>query len=135
MNHKVGQWVFAIVVGIATAVFAYRWITDPAPRIERAAQESAVMAARTSLMNMLNDESLQIVDALAQNRKVGKAYVFRRDDGWEVSGYYRRADEEVWHSYLMALDGRLSPTALKIKDSDPGLVRKSAVDSRLEVVE
>ncbi len=135
MNRRAGQWIFALVVGLMTAVIAYRWITDPGPRIERAAEEAAVQAARTSLADTLGIPALEIVDPLAPDRKVGKAYVFRSNDGWEVSGHYRRGESDSWHPFLMALDGELMMTGLKVKDADAALAEREKDDARLDIVE
>ena len=115
MNHRIGRWVFALGVGLAVAFLAYDWVTNPAPRIERELQESAVAAARSALARHVA-ESIEIVDPLAPDRKVGKTYVYRAEDGWEVSGYYRRGDGDTWHPFLMTLDASTQMTRLKVQD-------------------
>jgi hypothetical protein len=116
MNHRIGQWVFGISVGLLVALFAYRWITDPVPRAERELEESVVAAARTQLESALEISSIDLVDPLAPDRKVGKAYVYRAGEGWQVSGYYRRGEEDSWHPFLMTLDASHVMTHLRIKD-------------------
>jgi len=110
MNHKVGQWVFALTVGLLVAFGAYRWITDPEPRAERALQERVVLAARHGVRTTLGLPRPEFVDPLASNRKVGKVYVYRANDGWEVSGYYRRDEGDQWHKYLITLNSTLLVT-------------------------
>ena len=134
MNHRVGRIVFGLSVGLLVAVFSYRWIVDPAPRAERALEESVVATSRMILTTTLTIDALEIVDALAPNRKVGKAYVYRAGDGWEVSGYYRRSEEDSWHAYLMSLNNATELQHLKYQDSDSELLSRAAGDPRLEAV-
>jgi len=132
MNHKVGQWVFGLTVGLLVAFGAYHWITDPAPRAERDLQERVVLAARDGLQMTLGLERPQFVDPLVPNRKVGKVYVYRADEGWEVSGYYRRDEDDQWHAYLIALNSTLLMTNLKVKDA--AFVTEAETHSQLEAV-
>ena len=135
MNHHAGRLIFAIVVGLLVAVFAYRWVIDPAPRAERALEESVVTSSRVILTATLAVGELEIVDALAPNRKVGKTYVYPNGDGWEVSGYYRRSADDLWHPYLMSLNSSIELVHLKVQDRDPDLVSRAANDARLESVQ
>ncbi len=128
-----GRLVFAFGVGLVVAFLAFKWITNPAPRIERQEQEAAVMSARLRLGQMLSLENLEIVDPLATDRAVGKAYVYRADGGWEVSGYYRRGEEDNWQPFLMALDEAHGVVKLKIRDS--AFAARADKDPKLEIVE
>ena len=130
MNHRVGRTVFALVVGLVAFVVSYQWITNPAPRVERIAQEAAVRSARTALVEILDAGELQIVDPLAPDRKVGKVYVYAEPPGWAVSGYYRRGEQDRWHPYLVTLDATLSASLVKVRD--PLLVERAATDARLD---
>lgn len=132
MDHRVTRLVFALGIGIFIAVFAYRWIIDPAPRAERVMQESVVAAARILLEQTLEIGTLEVVDPLAPDRKIGKTYVFPAAQGWEVSGYYRRDDIDLWHPYLMTLDDSLQLTHLKV--SDPVLFDRLDDKPLLEVL-
>ena len=78
MNHRVGRAVFALVVGLAVAVYSYRWVTDPAPRAERDLQEAAVMASRSLLLEKTGVETLEFVDPVAPDRKVGEDMALSR---------------------------------------------------------
>lgn len=117
MNHRVGRSVFALVVGLAAAVFAYQWITDPAPRAQRQVEERAVQVSRELLVSAVGVESLEIVDPLAPNRKVGKVYIYAENPGWAVSGYYRRNEDDRWHPYLLNMTADLELHAFKAKDA------------------
>lgn len=116
MNRHKGQWIFASVVGLLVAFGSYRWITDPAPREERRLEEAAVAAARTQLEEQLSIGTLEVVDPLSPNRRVGRSYVYRSGDGWEVSGFYRRDEDDSWHPYLMQLDQAQKIRQLKVQD-------------------
>lgn len=132
MNHRFGRILFAFAVGAVVFFASHRWVTDPGPRAERAAQEQAVRSARTALVEVLDVRDLQIIDPLAPNRKVGKVYVYAEPPGWAVSGYYRRGDGDQWHPYLATLDEALS--LLKLKVQDPVIDEQAASDPRLEAV-
>jgi hypothetical protein len=134
MNHRVGRVIFAFAVGALVAIFAYKWVTNPAPRAERALEESVVAAARVTLIQTLSAGDLEIVDALAPDRKVGKTYIYRNGDGWEVSGYYRRSEDDRWHAYLLSLSGSTEVEHLKVQDTDPALVARAVNDTRFETI-
>ena len=133
MNHRIGQFLFAAVVGLLVAWWSYTWITDPSGRAERRVQEQVVLQARTTLMAITENNQLDIVDPLAPQRKVGKVYVYRSGNGrdWEVSGFFRRSANADWHPFLLhlAADG----TLLHLKTSDPALRRAAAEDARLTI--
>ncbi len=135
MSHRVGQYVFALLIGLVIAVTAYRWITDPGNREERALQVNVVEASRMRLRSAIGIESVEIADTLAPNRVAGKAYIYPGDDGWSVSGYYRRDKEDRWHPYLMSLSSDLTLVSLKLQDKDPALIEHVKSDSRIEIVE
>jgi hypothetical protein len=116
MNHRIGRLLFAFGIGLIVAVAAFKWITNPAPRLERQLQEAVVMTAREHLATATGLAGLEIVDPVAPDRKVGKSYVFRAGEGWEVSGHYRRSEEDRWHPFLMALDASPSMTHLRLQD-------------------
>jgi hypothetical protein len=131
MNHRIGRSLFALAVGLAIAVFAFQWISDPGPRVERALEEKVVQVARSLLETAIASDRLEIVDPLAPNRKVGKVYVYAEEPGWAVSGYYRRSEEDRWHPYLMTLTEGLELSGLKVQDE--GLAARAADDPKLEV--
>jgi hypothetical protein len=132
MNHRIGRLVFAFGVGILVAFLSYRWITNPAPRMERQQEEAVVMVARGYLADTTGVAAPEIVDPLAPDRKVGKVYVYRAGDGWEVSGYYRRDEDDRWHPFLMSLDSSSVMTHLKVQDAS--LTRQARENAMLEVL-
>ena len=131
MNHRIGRVVFVIVFSLAVAWYAYQWITDPSGRTERAVQERVVAVARERVGEAVQLSGLEFVDPLAPQRRVGKVYVYRRDDGWEVSGFYRRDKDDRWHPWLLLLDAGLQRQHLKVQD--PGLSAGLAEDPALEI--
>lgn len=132
-DHRIGSWVFGIIVGLIVATWSYQWVTSPQERTERKDQETAVLAARNLLAERLAISNPQIVDALAPNRKVGKVYIYPAADGWDVSGYYRRDDNDRWHAYLMTVTPDFQLASLKVKDKDPALLRQATSDALLDV--
>jgi len=126
--------IFAFGVGLLVAAFSYRWLIDPQPREERQRQESVVLESRGLLQDIIASGQLEIVDPLSPDRKVGKVYVYPATAGWEVSGYYRRGDTDLWHPYLLSLDENLALLHLKISDQDQALIDRGTSDTHLEVV-
>lgn len=116
MNHRMGRSLFALFVGLAVAFLAYRWITDPGPRAQRQAEAQAVLASRELLRRAVGPGTLEIVDPLAPNRKIGKSYVYAEAPGWAVSGYYRRGQDDRWHPYLLRMTEQLELHEFKARD-------------------
>ena len=131
-NHRIGRLVFAFGVGLLVAFLSYQWITNPAPRIERELQEAAVLAARQQLQEISGISGLEVVDPLATDRKVGKVYIYRAGDGWEVSGFYRRDEDDRWHPFLASLDDANAVVRLKVRDT--ALAGAASKDERLEIL-
>lgn len=133
VNHRVGSIIFGVIVGLVAAAWSYHWITDPQKLSARQAEEHAVLRARDLLAERLSIANLQVVDPLAADRKVGKVYIYPTSDGWDVSGYYRRNDDDRWHAYLMSVSSGLQLKALKVDDDDPALAAAAQVDPDFEV--
>jgi len=129
MNSRRGALLFGLGVGLLVAFLSYQWITDPAPRAERQLEEAVVLDARNHLIVQLGVRD--IIDPLAPDRKIGKSYIYRAGTGWEVSGYYRRDDNDRWHAFLVSLDDARNITLLKVQDQ--ALVERASEDSMLEV--
>jgi len=132
MNHRVGQWIFGIGVGLLVAVLAYRWVTDPSPRNERQLEHSVIETARTQLRTVLAIAEIDVVDPLAPDREVGKTYIHRAGDGWQVSGYYRRGEVDSWHPFLMTLDASHTMSHLRIRDR--AFIEEAASNPAIEVL-
>lgn len=133
INHRVGSVVFGVIVGIVAAAWSYQWITDPVKVAARQAEEHAVIRARELLAERLSIADLQVVDPLATDRKVGKVYIYPTDDGWDISGYYRRDDNDSWHAYLMSVSSSLQLKSLKVDDDDPALAALAESDPDVEM--
>ena len=134
MNRKIGGIIFSIAVGLTVAILSYRWITDPQAREARQLEVQVVTHSRSILEETVASGELDIVDPLAPDRKVGKVYIYPAAVGWEISGYYRRDETDLWHPYLVRLDENLVLTQLKISDQDPALIERSKNDPVLEVL-
>ena len=132
VNHRILRPVVAFAIGFAVAFYAYDRLTDPRPRLERERQEAVVRASRNILLEYLEDPpGLQIVDPLAPDRKVGKVYIYPASQGWEVSGHYKRDDDDRWHPYLMRLDADSRLVLLSVQDDDARLRQQAARDPKL----
>ncbi len=134
MNHRIGSRVFGLVVGLAVAWWSYQWVTDPGPREERLEQERIVRLARSVVETELGLGGAEFVDPLFPERSVGKVYVYRIDDGWQVSGYYRRDESDEWHPWLATIGSDDALRQLRFGDSDSALVERAAADARLEAL-
>lgn len=129
MKQRTGGLLFGAGVGLIVAVLSYQWITNPLPREERRLEEAVVLDARNYLNAHLGVR--EIVDPLAPSRKIGKSYVYRAGTGWEVSGFYRRDENDRWHAFLMSLDDARNVRHLKVQDN--GLLGRASEDPILEV--
>jgi hypothetical protein len=132
MNHRIGSTVFGFAVGLVVAYLAYQWVSDPNRRVESDEQDKVVETSRVVLKNKLAIGDIELVDPLAPQRKVGKVYIYPVTDGWEVSGYYRRNEDDRWHPYLLTLSSELTLVYLKVQDAEPGLASMSETDPLFE---
>jgi hypothetical protein len=132
MNHRIGSTVFGFAVGLVVAYLAYQWVSDPNRRVESDEQDKVVETSRVVLKNKLAIGDIELVDPLAPQRKVGKVYIYPVPDGWEVSGYYRRNEDDRWHPYLLTLSSELTLVYLKVQDAEPGLASMSETDPLFE---
>lgn len=133
MDHRIGRGVFALLVGLLVAGLSYQWITNPDGREQRVIEEAVVAASREELKLIIESDSLDIVDPLSPNRKVGKVYVYPEGENWAVSGYYRRGEGDRWHPFLMHLASDRSMSKLKLQDRDQRLIERAASDPMLEI--
>lgn len=134
MNHKIARIVFALIVGLGVATYAYQRVSDPQPRLQRQQEERIVLLARAAVRETIAaNVDLEIVDPLATNRVAGKVYIYPAAGGWDVSGHYRRTGEEIWHPWLMRLDEDGVMQRLSVRDSDPELLRRAASVEELSV--
>ncbi|MEQ8207059.1 MAG: hypothetical protein RIA65_12840, partial [Woeseia sp.] len=103
--------------------------TDPLPKEQRRQEEVIVMAAREILLSYIGRErTVDLVDPVAPNRKIGKVYIYPADGGWQVSGHYRRDGEMRWHPWLMTLNAQRQLIALDVQDQSPDLISIAASD-------
>ncbi len=135
ISHKVVRPLVAVTVGLVLALYSYQRITDPEPGLQRAIEEAIVMVARDILQSYVSPGNLiEIVDAVSPASKVGKSYVYPTDDGWELSGHYRRDENDRWHPYLMVLNGDAGLKSLAVQDGNDRLIGMSAQDPKFSAV-
>jgi hypothetical protein len=134
MKQRPGGIAFAIIVGLIVATISYRWVVDPAPREQRERELQVVERARAKLQQLVAADSLEIVDPLEPDRKVGKVYVYPAGAGWEVSGFYRRNPDDLWHPWLMRLDAELAMVQLRVSDQAPEVIERAGRDPAIEIL-
>ena len=133
IDHRTGRVIFVAVTGLLVAFLSYQWITSPVGREERLLQVAVVESSRVLITAVVDAGSIEIVDPLSPNRKVGKVYVYPEGDGWAISGYYRRGEDDRWHPYLMMLKADHSLSSLKLQDKSPELLKRAESDPLLEI--
>ncbi len=132
--HRIIRPVVAFSVGIVLALYAFERISDPEPARQRAREEAVVFSAREILKSYVPaDGEIEIVDPLATNRVAGKVYIYPTDNGWEVSGYYRRNESDRWHPFLISLNANIDLVSLSVRDADENLGAAASVDPKFSV--
>lgn len=135
INHKVIRPIFALSIGLVVSLYVYQYVSDRQPILQRAKEESVVISSREILHNYVSPRNnIEIVDPVSPNRSVGKVYIYPTDDGWEVSGYYRRNQNGLWHPYLMLLNGDSGLILLTVQDTNDNLIEISALNHDFSVV-
>lgn len=135
INHKIVRPLVALTVGLILALYAYQRVTDPEPGLQRATEEAVVVSAREILQSYVSPgKYLHIVDPVSPNRRVGKVYIYPADGGWEVSGHYRRDEDDPWHPFLMSLSGEAGLNYLAVKDANDRLIGMSSRDPKFSAV-
>lgn len=135
INHRVMRPLIALATGLVLALYAYQRVSDPEPQLQRAREEAVVMIARGILKSYVSPgRDIEIVDPVSPNSKVGKSYVFPAGQAWEVSGHYRRDENDSWHPYLMSLHGDGALESLAVRDGNDRLIGMSAQDPRFSAV-
>jgi hypothetical protein len=75
-HHRIIRLVIAFAIGIFLALYSFERISDPEPGMQRAREEAVVLSAREILKTYASpDTEIEIVDPLATDRSVGKAYI------------------------------------------------------------
>jgi hypothetical protein len=135
-HHRVIRLVVAFAVGIFLALYSFERISDPEPARQRVREETVVISAREILKFYVPvDGEIEIVDPLAPNRVAGKVYIYPVENGWEVSGYYRRNKSEYWHPFLMSLSENIELLSLSVRDDDEKMIAAAADDPKFSVTQ
>ncbi len=129
MRHEYSKWIFALAVGVGLSIWAYRVATNPEPARRKALEISVAQQARDIVSTYVDAATdLQYVDPLQPNHKIGDSYILPADQGWQVSGYYRRQDDDQWHPFLVDLTSESELTLLSVKDANDDLIRRAMLD-------
>jgi hypothetical protein len=135
-KHRIIRLIVAFAIGIFLALYSFERISDPEPARQRAREESVVLSAREILKSYVaGGMQIEIVDPLETDRNVGKSYIYPTEDGWEVSGHYRRYASDRWHPFLMSLDTKVALVSLSVRDADERLAAIARDDPRFSVSE
>lgn len=135
MNHRIVRPLIALTGGLILSLYAFERVTDPEPGLQRAREEAVVLSARDILKSYVAPVgTLEIVDPVSPNRKVGKDYIYPDGDGWEVSGHYRRNEDDPWHPYLMSLNSEAELMSLAVRDANDRLIGMSSQDPRFSAI-
>jgi hypothetical protein len=129
--HRIARLAVALGLGLTLSLYAFHRVTDPEPAMQRAREEAAVLSARTILLSYIEPASeLRIVDPVSPDRKIGKSYIYPTDSGWEISGHYRRNDNDRWRPFLMALYLDHTLASLSVKDDSNSFTPTALQDPR-----
>lgn len=133
-HHRIIRLVIAFAIGIVLALYSFERISDPDPALQRAREEAVVLSAREMLKSLVSaDAGIAIVDPLATDRSIGKAYIYPTQKGWEVSGHYRRLGTDRWHPFLMSLDSNVQLVSLSVRDDNEKLIAAATQNPKLSV--
>jgi hypothetical protein len=133
-HHRIIRLVIAFAIGIFLALYSFERISDPEPGMQRAREEAVVLSAREILKSYVSpDTEIEIVDPLATDRSVGKAYIYPTESGWEVSGHYRRYGADSWHPFLMLLDSNVQLVSLSVRDDSEKVIAAARENPKLSV--
>ena len=118
MNKKytLGQIIFALTVGFLAATSVYFSSTSPDITIQRESEEAVIKQSEKLFMTILQmPNTTQIIHPLNPNRDVGKSYIYPLDGDWQISGFYRRNQNEEWRAWLINLDNSLKLIDLRVQ--------------------
>ena len=118
MNKKytLGQIIFALTVGFLAATSVYFSSTSPDITIQRESEEAVIKQSEKLFMTILKmPNTTQIIHPLNPNRDVGKSYIYPLDGDWQISGFYRRNQNEEWRAWLISLDKSLKLIDLRVQ--------------------
>jgi len=135
-HHRIIRLVVAFAIGIFLALYSFERISDPEPALQRAREETVVLSAREILKSYVSPSvEIEIVDPLATDRVVGKSYIYPIENGWEVSGHYRRYASDRWNPFLMSLDTNVKLVSLMVRDDDEKIATTARDDPKFSVFE
>jgi hypothetical protein len=118
MNKKytLGQIIFALIVGLFAASVVYFSSISPNISIQREKEEAVIKQSEKIFMTILQmPSSTEMVHPLNPDRDVGKSYIYPLDGDWQISGFYRRNQNDEWRGWLINLDKSLNLIELRVQ--------------------
>ena len=118
MNKKytLGQIIFALTVGSLAASVVYFSSISPDISIQRENEEAVIKKSEKLFMTLLQMPSTtQMIHPLNPDRDVGKSYIYPLDGDWQISGFYRRSQNEEWRGWLINLDESLDLIEIRVQ--------------------
>jgi hypothetical protein len=136
MKHKFLRIIIFSILFIAVLTYTYRNVYEPISANQRDDEIQIIHITRSIIKNYIDiSPDIEIIDPLNPNRKIGKSYIFPSDNGWEISGYYKKTDYDNWHPWLISLNSVNELVSIAVKDDNPRINKKSIEDPFLLIVE
>tara|TARA_B100001105_G_scaffold50458_1_gene38034 strand:+ start:208 stop:618 length:411 start_codon:yes stop_codon:yes gene_type:complete len=136
MKHKFLKIIIFLILFIAALTYTYRNVYEPISVNQRGGEIQIIHITRSIIKSYIDISSdIKIIDPLNPNRKIGKSYIFPSDNGWEISGYYKKTDRDNWHPWLISLNSTNELVSIAVKDDSPRIKKKSIEDPFLSIVE
>lgn len=136
MKHKFLRIFIFLMLSIAALTYTYRNVYEPISVNQRGGEIQIIHITRSIIKSYIDISSdIKIIDPLNPNRKIGKSYIFPSDNGWEISGYYKKTDHDNWHPWLISLNSANELVSITVKDDSPRIKKKSIEDPFLLIVE
>ena len=136
MKHQFLRIIIFLILFIAAITYTYRKVYEPISVNQREDEIQIIHITRSIIKSYIDISSdIEIIDPLNPNRKIGKSYIFPSDNGWEISGYYKKSGHDNWHPWLISLNSANELVSIAVKDDDSGINKKSIEDPFLLIVE
>ena len=136
MKHKFLKIIIFLILFIAALTYTYRNVYEPISVNQRGDEIQIIHITRSIIKSYIDiSPDIEIIDPLNPNRKIGKSYIFPSDNGWEISGYYKKTDYDNWHPWLISLNSVNELVSITVKDDNLRINKKSIEDPFLLIVE
>ena len=136
MKHKFLKIIIFLILFIAALIYTYKNVYEPISVNQRGDEIQIIHITRSIIKSYIDiSPDIEIIDPLNPNRKIGKSYIFPSDNGWEISGYYKKTDYDNWHPWLISLNSVNELVSITVKDDNLRINKKSIEDPFLLIVE